>query len=80
MNVDLDYEVVTDLFKAVLVEDYRTNLKEIRKLQHKEILPDYVKEDLIYSLRLANAMETLMKYYFTSEEAKRIINEGICDE
>ena len=69
LNLDLEYEVVDNIVKGILLELY----EELKDTQEKmkadfDNLKDFQKEDYEYDKNLLEATKILVRYYTTPEE------------
>ena len=76
ISIELDIEQIDKIFANQLTEDYRRLKSDIRGLESRiETLRPHEEEDLEDSRKFADAAETLLKYYLTSTEAQKLIDE-----
>lgn len=75
MKVELSSDAVDNIFRSILIQDYKSLKEDIKRLKDKK--PDlqaYQKEDLKANKRYKKAMEVLLEYY-VGFDWKETINE-----
>ena len=73
MLVEIDQQTLDDMFKKVLVEDWKSIKREIKDLKSREVLLDHHKEDLKYTKKNKKAYERLIRYTHTHDESEEIL-------
>ena len=64
MKVELSNDAVDQIFRSVLVQDYKMLKEDIKRLKEKkDNLANYQKEDLKANKRYKKAMEIMLEYY-----------------
>lgn len=64
MKVELSNDAVDNIFRSVMIQDYKSLKDDIKRLKDKKPnLQDYQKEDLKANKRYKKAMEVLLEYY-----------------
>jgi hypothetical protein len=64
MKVELSNDAVDQIFRSVLVQDYKMLKEDIKRLkENKDNLAPYQKEDLRANRRYKKSMEVLLEYY-----------------
>jgi hypothetical protein len=77
-TIELDQEMKDRMFRQIIVEDYHMLCNDVKSLKraHKTSgLENYQLEDLHDSIRWRKALKTMIRYYFSHEEANKIIGE-----
>ena len=75
MLVEIKEEALDDLYRKMIVEDWRLVKQEIKSLKKYENLPPHRQEDLKYSKKLKKAYERIIRYHYTRDEALEIIGK-----
>lgn len=64
MKVELSNDAVDNIFRSVMIQDYKMLKEDIKRLKdQKPNLKEYQKEDLKANKRYKKAMEVLLEYY-----------------
>lgn len=63
MKVELSNDAVDQIFRSVLIQDYKMLKEDIRRLKEVDELKSYQKEDLKANKRYKKSMEVLLEYY-----------------
>ena len=79
-KVSLSPDTLDNLFRDMLVDDYRNVRSSVRKLEAMGELKEFQQEDLDNDRRIMAAMEELLKYYIYVGDALEIINETTAGE
>lgn len=75
-TIKIDYEMREKIFQQILTEDYEMVKNDIHTLFMKDgYLKPHEQEDLLDFLDIKKAMERMIRYYFTREEAEEILGE-----
>lgn len=74
-KIDISYEAADDMFRDILIKDYKGLREQLRSLESAAQLLDYEREDLEDTRRWVNAMEVLMEYYLSHEERLEVLGE-----
>ncbi len=65
MMVEISNESADDIFRNVLMADYKRTLEEVEGMKAKlDNLDDYQQENYKHDKKLLKAMKTMIKYYF----------------
>jgi hypothetical protein len=75
MLVELKQDALDDLYRKMIVEDWKLIKYEIKSLKGKENLPPHRQEDLDNIKKLKKAYERIIRYHYTREEALEIIGK-----
>lgn len=75
MLVEIKEEALDDLYRKLIVEDWKLIKVEIRDLKRKENLIPCQKEDLVNLKKLRKAYEKVIRYHYTRDEALEIIGK-----
>jgi hypothetical protein len=68
-NLKVDFETISGLVKASLMDDYRSIEADVIALkQRKETLENYELSDLEYNKELLKSLEVVINYYTTADE------------
>ena len=73
MKIDVNENLASEIFRNTLREDYDYTVDQVAELLNKETLQNFEFRDLCYNVNLLDAMEVLINYYFTVDEAKDIL-------
>lgn len=72
MKIDLNQEFCDQIFKQILVEDWETIKKEIKRLNKFENRINHL-EDIKYQKKIKKAYETIIRYTHSYDEANEIV-------
>lgn len=72
MKVELSSEAVDNIFRDVMIQDYKNLKSDIRNLKDSKDLKPYQKEDLKANKRYKKAMEIMLEYYVGADWKKSI--------
>ena len=75
INIVLEEEQLDKMFQERLLSDYHMLNQEVRDLLARPQLLPHQQEDLNDSRKYAEAVETMLFYYFSHDEAKKIVDE-----
>ena len=75
INIVLEEEQLDKMFQERLLSDYHMLNQEVRNLLARPQLLPHQQEDLNDSRKYAEAVETMLFYYFPYDEAQRIVDE-----
>ena len=79
-KVSLSPDTLDNLFRDMLVDDYRNVRTSVKNLEALGELKEFQQEDLDNDRRIMAAMEELLKYYIYIGDALEIINENTTGE
>lgn len=79
-KVFLSADTLDNLFRDMLVDDYRSVRQSVKTLEAMGELKEFQQEDLDNDREIMKAMEVLLKYYIYIEDARKIINENPAGE
>jgi hypothetical protein len=79
-TIELSVETSDQLFRDILVKEYRDNLNDIASLESKDSLGRWEVEDLLGTIERSKAMEVLIRYYFSEAEYIGIIGNQFDQE
>lgn len=77
-TIELQADTLDDIFKQILVEDYRSlcrDIKALKKERKTSGLKEYQIEDLSDNIRYRDALKTAITYYFAHDEAQVILGK-----
>lgn len=74
-SIKLTIDQQDDIFRSELLELRKSVKNDIAALKRKKKLEDFQKKDLDMDQKILSAAETLIGYYFTYEEAKKILKK-----
>lgn len=63
MKVELSNDAVDQIFRSVLIQDYKMLKEDIKRLKEVDELKSYQKDDLKANKRYKKSMEVLLEYY-----------------
>ena len=64
MKIELTSDAADEIFKSILIQDYKSLCADIRGLEdNQNKLKKYQIEDLENNIRYRDAMEVMMEYY-----------------
>ena len=63
MKVELSNDAVDQIFRSVLIQDYKMLKEDIKRLKEVDELKPYQKDDLKANKRYKKSMEVLLEYY-----------------
>lgn len=77
-TIELDQEMMDNIFRQIIVEDYRSLCRDIKALkkEHKNSgLKTHQYEDLVDNIRYRDALKVAITYYFAHDEACEILSK-----
>ena len=72
-TISIADETADSLFRDILIQDYRGLVSNIADLEHMAELAPYQQEDLDDNIRIKAAMEILIGYYLTEDQAREVM-------
>ena len=77
-TIELETDALDAIFRQLIVEDYHSLCREIKTLKKERRtsgLEDYQIEDLSDCMRYRDALKVAITYYFSHEEATKIMSK-----
>jgi hypothetical protein len=74
-TIDVDHETLSRATVDLLIDDYRSVVKDIEGLKSVKNLKDYQKQDLEDSLKIKKALKRVIKYYSVPGSVDYIFDE-----
>ena len=75
MLIELKEDTVDEMFRKMIVEDWKRVKQEIRRLKEHDSLLPFQREDLEYNKKIKKAYERIIRYNHTHDEAEEIIGK-----
>ena len=84
-TLKIDYDTADEVFRTILVQDYKRIKKEVARLQRRNEeepfgLSNWDYEDLRYNQTILKGFERLLTYYLPRHEYQSLINDAVFDQ
>lgn len=75
MKLEIDSSAFDDIFKAILIEDWKTVKGEVNRLRSIESPYSHHLDDIKYNKKLKKAYERIIRYVCSHGEAEEILGK-----